>query len=137
MSAAGWVGFDLDGTLAVYDGWRGVGHIGEPIMPVVALLTELRAAGVEVRIFTARCQEGREAVLVIEQWCLHHLGEILPVTDRKDFGLVFFVDDRAVSVEMNTGKFLVTPPSVAAVAWHHSPHNPDNPDYVGPARNDD
>jgi len=26
----GWVGVDLDGTLAHYDGWKGADHIGEP-----------------------------------------------------------------------------------------------------------
>lgn len=136
MSAAGWVGFDLDGTLAVYDRWRGIEHIGEPIAPVVALLRELRDAGVEVRIFTARCQEGPAAIQVIEQWCADHLGAVLPVTDRKDFRMVSFIDDRAVTVEMNTGRFLATPPTAQSVLWHHSPHNPENPAYTGPAAND-
>ena len=27
----GWIGVDLDGTLAMYDGWVGVSHIGEPV----------------------------------------------------------------------------------------------------------
>lgn len=27
----GWIGVDLDGTLAVYKGWNGPEHIGEPI----------------------------------------------------------------------------------------------------------
>ena len=26
-----WIGVDLDGTLARYDGWKGIEHIGEPI----------------------------------------------------------------------------------------------------------
>ncbi len=26
----GWIDVDLDGTLAQYDGWKGVAHIGEP-----------------------------------------------------------------------------------------------------------
>ena len=28
---SGWIGVDLDGTLARYDGWRGIDHIGEPM----------------------------------------------------------------------------------------------------------
>jgi hypothetical protein len=28
---SGWVGVDLDGRLARYDGWQGASHIGEPI----------------------------------------------------------------------------------------------------------
>ena len=31
MSTSGWVGVDLDGTLAQYDGWKGVDHIGDPV----------------------------------------------------------------------------------------------------------
>ena len=31
----GWVGVDLDGTLATYDEWRGIEHVGEPIAPMV------------------------------------------------------------------------------------------------------
>lgn len=27
----GWIGVDLDGTLAIYDVWRGANHIGEPV----------------------------------------------------------------------------------------------------------
>jgi hypothetical protein len=33
MSTGGWIGVDLDGTLAHYDGWKGIDHIGEPIKP--------------------------------------------------------------------------------------------------------
>ena len=31
MKNRGWIGVDLDGTLAMYDQWAGAGHIGEPI----------------------------------------------------------------------------------------------------------
>ena len=30
-----WIGFDLDGTLAEYNGWEGIEHIGKPIKPIV------------------------------------------------------------------------------------------------------
>lgn len=36
MSASGWIGVDLDGTLAVYDEWRGVSHIGAPVPAMLA-----------------------------------------------------------------------------------------------------
>ena len=36
MSNGDWVGVDLDGTLAHWDGWKGVEHIGEPIQPMIA-----------------------------------------------------------------------------------------------------
>lgn len=35
MSDNGWIGVDLDGTLAHYDHWRGETHIGPPIAPMV------------------------------------------------------------------------------------------------------
>lgn len=127
----GWVGIDLDGTLAIYDGWKGIEHIGEPIWPMVEYVQDLLEHGIDVRIFTARCQEGPAAIATIRLWCAKHLGTVLPVTDRKDFGMVFMVDDRAFTVEKNTGKFLTNPPSAEAVLYHYSPSNPDNPAYVG------
>lgn len=125
-----WVGVDLDGTLAVYDGWKGINHIGEPIPEMVEYVQSLVESGIEVKIFTARCQEGRGAIETIQIWCLRNLGYLLDVTDKKDFAMVFMVDDRAVAVEKNTGKFLNTPPAAATVLFHYSASNPDNPDYV-------
>ena len=50
----GWIGVDLDGTLAEYLGWQGMGHIGEPIAPMVERVKAWLAEGKDVRIFTAR-----------------------------------------------------------------------------------
>lgn len=50
----GWYGFDLDGTLAKYDGWKGVAHIGEPVKPMVDLIKRMRDEGKVVKIVTAR-----------------------------------------------------------------------------------
>ena len=36
-----WLGVDLDGTLAHYDGWKGIDHIGMPIVDVVLSLRAL------------------------------------------------------------------------------------------------
>lgn len=118
MNKAGWVGIDLDGTLAKYDSWRGVSHIGEPIPAMVDYVKGLLDAGIEIRIFTARCQAGAKAMLAIELWCKVHLGRVLQVTDKKDFGMVFCVDDRAVSVIPNTGIFAVQPPDTEVIKQH-------------------
>ena len=126
----GWVGIDLDGTLAVYDGWKGIEHIGEPIPAMVEYVQELVNAGVDVRIFTARCQEGWEAMALVAKWCFDNIGYVLPITATKDFGMVFLVDDRAVAVEKNTGRFMSQPFSIATVHFHYSTSNPDNPAYV-------
>lgn len=53
-SGQGWYGFDLDGTLAKYDGWKGIDHIGEPIKPMVDLIKQMQAEGKTVKILTAR-----------------------------------------------------------------------------------
>ena len=50
----GWYGFDLDGTLAVYDKWEGIDHIGEPVKPMVDLIKRMHAEGKVVKILTAR-----------------------------------------------------------------------------------
>lgn len=49
-----WIGFDLDGTLAMYDGWKGIEHIGDPIPEMRDLICRLHGEGKRVKIFTAR-----------------------------------------------------------------------------------
>lgn len=107
---SGWIGFDLDGTLAVYDGWQGPTHIGDPIEPMVERAKAYLASGVEVRIFTARVCQDQDGMTVdeirsvIQDWTEKHLGQRLPVTNIKDFSMVTLYDDRAVQVEKNTGR---------------------------------
>lgn len=54
QSGTGWYGFDLDGTLAVYDKWQGIDHIGEPVKPMVDLIKKMHNEGKTVKIVTAR-----------------------------------------------------------------------------------
>lgn len=54
-----WIGIDLDGTAAHYDGWKGVEHIGEPIEKIINLIklmitTEYKGKPIKVKFFTAR-----------------------------------------------------------------------------------
>ncbi len=103
----GWIGVDLDGTLAHYDGWQGVEHIGEPVPAMLERVLGWIEEGRDVRIFTARVADPLEretAGLVVEAWCLEHLGRILPVTHSKDMEMVELWDDRAVGVEKNIGQ---------------------------------
>lgn len=107
----GWIGVDLDGTLAEYDEWRGVEHIGKPIAPMVERVKRWLAEGKDVRIFTARIAYGplneqidHEAVAAIRAWCLRHIGRVLPITNRKDMHMIELWDDRCVQVETNTGR---------------------------------
>jgi len=119
MTASGWIGVDLDGTLAKYGSWNG-GQIGEPIPAMVERVKKWLADGVEVRVFTARvgwgagysAESGRsddekfaeEQRALIEAWCEQNIGQKLKVTAVKDFLMVELWDDRAVQVVMNTGK---------------------------------
>jgi hypothetical protein len=108
VSGRGWIAVDLDGTLAYYDGWRGPEHIGEPIMPMVERVKAWLAEGIEVRIFTARVSDeaGTRAGFAIADWCEKHIGQVLPVTNVKDYGMVELWDDRAITVEQNTGRMI-------------------------------
>jgi hypothetical protein len=104
MSANGWIGVDLDGTLAHYEGW-GDGSIGAPIPLMVERVKSWLAQGIQVRIMTARVGmhvEGdtcRRQHDLISLWCAEHLGRALEVTNEKDFGMIELWDDRAISVE--------------------------------------
>lgn len=126
----GWVGFDLDATLAHYDGWKGADHVGAPVPAMIELIKNMRAAGDEVRIFTARVWpiltvitpdwqiptelhwvEARVvnsliSIRAIRGWCLEHIGEVLPITCVKDYAMIALYDDRAIQVEANTGRVI-------------------------------
>ncbi len=93
-----WVGVDLDGTLAHYDGYKGDDVIGEPIEPMVKRVKQMLYDGVEVRLFTAR-----QPHPAIRKWCKLHLGKVLQITNVKDPGMIALYDDRAVSVVRNKG----------------------------------
>lgn len=99
----GWVGVDLDGTLAEYNGWKGHGSIGAPVPKMLERVKAWRAIGLEVRIFTARAGDV-EALEHISAWSLKYIGEVLPVTATKDYAMVELWDDRAVQVVPNTGE---------------------------------
>ena len=109
----GWIGVDLDGTLATYDGWKGPGHIGEPVPLMVERVKQWLSEGKDVRIFTARVShDGTEASKLdadkawaaIVKWCHTHLGQSLRITNIKDYAMIELWDDRAVQVVPNTGR---------------------------------
>jgi hypothetical protein len=110
---SGWIGVDLDGTLAHYDGWKGIDHIGQPIPAMVERVKKWLEDGRTVKIFTARVAGhdipilggGRSDVITpIQKWCREHLGQIIGITNIKDFGMIELWDDRAIQVEFNTGR---------------------------------
>lgn len=119
----GWIGVDLDGTLARYDGWKGENHIGAPVPAMVNRVKIWLRAGKEVRIFTARVSHGTPeeqaaTAAAIHAWCLLHIGRKLVVTNIKDYDMVALYDDRAIQVEHNTGRLVGDQPPVAKVSIH-------------------
>ncbi len=107
MSSKGWIGVDLDGTLAEYHGWVAADDIGKPIAPMVKRVVDWLADGHDVRIFTARGSINAEdrdlAYPAIQRWCVLHLGALLPITNVKDVYMVALYDDRAHRVIKNSG----------------------------------
>lgn len=95
----GWIGVDLDGTMAHYDGFKGDDHVGEPIQPMIDRVKQWIAAGKDVRIFTARKPHP-----AIRKFSKDNFGKILPITNLKDHKMQALYDDRAVGVRRNKGE---------------------------------
>jgi len=102
---SGWIGVDLDGTLAVHEAGDNVDEIGAPIPAMVDRVIEWLKEGKDVRIFTARVSDDPEGIQegLISEWCMLQFGEYLPITCVKDRYMIELWDDRARHVERNTG----------------------------------
>lgn len=109
----GWIGVDLDGTLAHSNcAWKN-GEIGPPVPLMVARVRKWLAEGEDVRIVTARADlaahtaaEITRTLHNIENWCVKHLGQVLPVRCSKDPRMLALYDDRAIQVERDTGRLI-------------------------------
>lgn len=106
----GWIGVDLDGTLAQVDHNQPYveNQIGEPVARMVEFVQDLMDNGYEVRIFTARAAEPdlrRRLVIeaTIRDWCIKVFGKPLPITCVKDYQCICIYDDRARQVIYNQG----------------------------------
>ena len=104
MSSKAWIGVDLDGTLAYYDGWKGSDHIGDPVPAMVQRIQHWVRKKRIVKIFTARVAEPDFNPVVIQDWLEAHGMSRLEVTNVKDKWMIQLWDDRAVQVERNTGR---------------------------------
>lgn len=113
MNNKGWIGVDLDGTLAEYHGWND--EIGAPIPAMVDRVKQWLAEGYDVRIMTARGASGgylrgeREQYTKIRKFCFDLFGRYLAITHSKDMHMIALYDDRAIGVENNTGRLLSEP----------------------------
>ncbi len=100
----GWIGVDLDGTLAHYGEWKGIEHIGRPIPKMVERVKRWIGQGKKVKIFTARATRP-EALKHIRDWLEENgLPRDLEITNQKDLGMIELWDDRCVQVILNTGR---------------------------------
>lgn len=111
----GWIGVDLDGTLARYDGWKGATHVGEPIEPMMRRVRAWLDAGETVKIFTARVAipepDRSKVIRVVHEWLEAHGLPRLDITNVKDLAMIELWDDRAVQVIFNTGVAVRAPTS--------------------------
>lgn len=102
---SGWIGVDLDGTLAEFGVWKGHRFIGDPIKPMVDRVKKWLDEGKTVKIMTARAFAATEEDLnEIRAWCREHIGQELDITNVKDYGMYELWDDRAIQVITNTGR---------------------------------
>lgn len=100
-----WIAVDFDGTLAE---WFADRHGGAPIPVMIERVRRWIAAGLDVRLFTARANEPHEP---LQTWCMTYIGHVLPITNVKDPDMLEVWDDRAVAVERNTGRQLSPSPT--------------------------
>lgn len=119
MASDGWIGVDLDGTLAEYEEWTGNPlDIGKPVPRMVERVKKWRSEGKQVWIFTARVSPSpwmhpsyedmhkylEDIRSAIRHWCEVNVGEALPIVYSKNPSMIELWDDRAVQVIPNTGE---------------------------------
>jgi hypothetical protein len=103
-----WIGVDLDGTLAdnrLPNDPRFM--IPFPVPAMVERVKEWLSHGATIRIMTARMCENPDLWRHrIAGWTKVYLGVALEATNVKDYGMIELWDDRAITVEENTGRVL-------------------------------
>ena len=159
----GWYGFDLDGTLAKYDGWKGIDHIGEPVKPMVELIKRMHDEGKVVKIVTARVapkeqpevkpnpyREGHWCIEspdlqtwalknewspreFIQEWCYRILGFVPEIVYQKDHLMLELYDDRVKQVVPNEGVARRGHRRVQAAEGRDKPRGGREREVVGPA----
>jgi hypothetical protein len=102
----GWIGVDLDGTLAFHDANSPMIKIGDPVPLMLKRVKAMIEKGHRVKIFTARAQDS-DQILLIRKWLLNNGLPSLEITNIKDYNMIKLFDDRAVQVESNTGKLIL------------------------------
>ena len=122
----GWIGIDLDGTLARDDN-RQWPEIGEPVPAMMNRLKRYLADGYEVRIVTARAAKPG-LVPAVKEWLEKQGIGGLKVTNGKDMSMIVLFDDRAVQVIPNTGMLVGAEESMKSMKDSFDIFHLDNPE---------
>lgn len=101
--SGGWIGVELDGTLAMCTPPQSMDMIGEPVAKMRMRVQQWLMVGIDVRLFTARAADEQQIPL-IEAWLKEHRLAGMKITNQKDFSMAQFWDDRAIHVVSNRGE---------------------------------
>jgi hypothetical protein len=112
-----WIGVDFDGTLAYTVPNRTDPYqLGEPIPTMIDRVRDWLAKGYTVKLLTARmnymsstgyARDIPKMRALLEQWCQIHIGTVIECVNHKDGWMEVLWDDRAVSVDKDTGNATV------------------------------
>jgi hypothetical protein len=103
LEATGWIGVELDGTLAHYESGQPRLSIGEPVAKMYLRVKQWLMVGIDVRLFTARAADP-QILPVIDAWLKRHQLDKMKLAFKKDFAMSQFWDDRGIHVVTNTGE---------------------------------
>lgn len=119
LNEKGWIGVDLDGTLATYGPtYQGPLWIGDPVPLMVERINRWIIEGKTIKIFTARVSktwlnivkaEADEMAIKdsIYNWCLKVFNRTFEVTAEKDPYMVELWDDiKLMPVERDIGRLI-------------------------------
>jgi len=98
-------GVDLDGTLAEYHGWKGIGHVGKAIPKMLNKVKGWMDEGIRIVIFTARADDP-DSIEAIVEWLEDNGIGGLEITNIKSSDISRFYDDKAIQVKRNEGDLL-------------------------------
>jgi hypothetical protein len=111
-------GVDLDGTLAEYNGWKGIDHVGKAIPKMLDRVKGWISEGIEIIIFTARADDP-DSIPAIVDWLEENGIGGLEITNIKTHNISRIYDDRAIQVKRNDGD-LIGDESLM-IEWIHIP----------------
>jgi len=103
LDISGWIGVELDGTLAHYHPKQPRHKLGEPVAKMRMRVQQWLKVDIDVRLFTGRAADPA-MIPVIESWLEQHDMEKMKITCEKDFAMSQFWDDRGVHVVTNRGQ---------------------------------